>query len=62
MGGMFQLCEQIEYLDLSNFNTSNITDLSIMFQECFELKFLDISNFNTKNIKNMEWMLINVIN
>ena len=27
MKAMFQLCNEIEYLDLSNFDTSNVTDM-----------------------------------
>ena len=27
MKAMFQLCSEIEYLDLSNFNTENVTDI-----------------------------------
>ena len=56
MRGMFQLCQELKYLDLSNFNTSNVINLGLMFQECFDLEFLDLSNFNTINVKNMEWM------
>ena len=33
MKGMFQDCEEIEYLDLSNFDTSNVNDMSCMFAE-----------------------------
>ena len=53
---MFNECIELKYLNLSNFNTSKVTDLSIMFQECFELEYIDISNFNTANVKNMGWM------
>ena len=31
MRAMFQLCTKLEYLDLSNFNTSNVTDIEGMF-------------------------------
>ena len=43
MKAMFQLC--IKYLDLTNFNTSNVTDMSFMFCDCNKLKYLNISNF-----------------
>ena len=35
MRGMFNECIELKYLNLSNFNTSKVTDLIIMFQECF---------------------------
>ena len=30
MYGMFADCKKLEYLDLTNFNTSNVTDMSYM--------------------------------
>ena len=38
MTGMFRLCIELEYLDLSSFDTSNVTDMSGMFNRCYELK------------------------
>ena len=32
MYAMFEACFEFEYLDLSNFNTSNVTDMSLMFK------------------------------
>ena len=43
-------------LDVSNFNTSNVTDMGWMFYDCNSLTSLDISNFNTNNVTNMETM------
>ena len=34
MSAMFQSCCELEYLDLSNFDTSNVIDTSKMFNEC----------------------------
>ena len=31
MSRMFKECKELEYLDLSNFNTENVTDMSFMF-------------------------------
>ena len=56
MRAMFQQCFEIKNLNLSSFNTSNVTDLSLMFQECFNLRYVDISNFSTENIKDLGWM------
>ena len=45
MYGMFQNCTKLLELDLSNFNTSNVTNMSYMFNACEKLKKLDIRNF-----------------
>ena len=51
MRGMFLLCDQIEYLDLSNFNTSNVTDMDSMFNECHKLKqIIGLNKFNTSKV------------
>ena len=44
MHGMFQQCNELEYLDLCNFNTSNITNIEYMFNGCNKLK--DIKGLN----------------
>ena len=46
MSGMFNECNELEYLDLSNFNTSKVTDMSIMFNKCHKLKYLNLLNFS----------------
>ena len=38
LNGFFEECNEIEYLDLSNFNTSKVTDMGWMFNECYKLK------------------------
>ena len=38
MSAMFELCNEIEYLDVSNFNTSNVIDMCGMFNGCNKLK------------------------
>ena len=43
-------------LNLSNFNTNNVTDMSYMFSECSSLKELNLNNFNTNNVTNMREM------
>ena len=49
MRSMFQRCYELEYLDLSNFNTSNVMDMAGMFNECNKLKYLNILNFNVND-------------
>ena len=49
---MFQGYTGVE-LDLSNFNTSNVTDMGYMFSSCSSLTSLDLSSFNTSNVTSM---------
>ena len=53
MSEMFQECNELEYLDLSNFDSSNVTDMGFMFSECHKLKEIKgISNFRSIKIIN----------
>ena len=57
MCSMFQECEELELLDLSNFDTSNVFDMSYMFNNCYKLKEIKgINKFNTINVNNMKAM------
>ena len=49
-------------LDLSSFNTENVTDMGCMFGGCTALKTLILTNFNTKCVTNMEYMFRNCSN
>lgn len=53
---MFFDCSSMVSLDVSNFDTSNITDMGYMFYGCHELTSLDVSNFDTSNVINMASM------
>ena len=52
----FGLENKIIKLDLSNFNTSKVTNMSNMFGVCPSLISLDLSNFNTSKVTNMSNM------
>ena len=56
MDGMFTNCSSLKVLNLSNFNTNNVTNMRGMFRGCFSLKELNLSNFNTNNVTNMRYM------
>lgn len=43
-------------LDLSTFNTSNVTDMSRMFEQNIVKQILGLTNFDTKNVTNMSYM------
>ena len=53
---MFYECSSLKELNLSNFNTINVTDMGGMFIRCSSLKELNISNFNTNNVTVMSGM------
>ena len=58
---IFYKCMAINSIDLSSFNTNNVTDMSSMFDECSSLKLIDLSSFNTNNVTNMSAMFFNFI-
>ena len=45
--------------EISNIDTSNVTDMHSMFYDCSKLTSLDLSNFNTSNVINMHSMFYN---
>ena len=53
---MFYGCYALKSLDLTNFNTENVTDMNCMFFDCNALKSLDLTKFNTANVTDMESM------
>ena len=46
----------IKSLDLSNLDTSNVTNMDSMFGSCSGLSTLDLSHLNTSNVTNMDGM------
>ena len=46
---MFQECNELIHLDLSNFNTLKVSDMSYLFYNCKKLEYLNISNFTINN-------------
>jgi len=54
---MFFECFSLEELDISNFNTSHVTDMSYMFSKCLKLKKLNISYFITDSLLYKDYML-----
>ena len=53
---MFFECSSLKELNLYNFNTNNVTNMSFMFCECSSLKELNLSNFNNDNVTKMDCM------
>ena len=50
MGSMFSGCSSLKEINLSKFNTNNVSDLGNMFWGCSSLKELILSNFNTNKV------------
>ena len=49
----------LQSIDLSLFDTQNITNMCGMFFNCNNLKIIDLSSFNTKNVINLRNMFYN---
>ena len=56
MSFMFANCNQLTLLDVSSFDTQNVTNMSSMFTLCKHITNLDISNFNTETVTDMSYM------
>ncbi|MGN0437061.1 MAG: BspA family leucine-rich repeat surface protein [Lachnospiraceae bacterium] len=59
IGSMFSGCTVMTSLDLSEFDTTNVTDMSYLFWCCYELTDLNFGNFNTGSVTTMENMFGN---
>ena len=54
--GMFFNFYKLKSLDLSDFDSSYVTNLSHMFTQCYELEEVNLSSFDTSKVTNMEQM------
>lgn len=50
---LFYHPDYVEKIDLSEYDTSNIVDMSYMFAHCSSLKELNVSNFDTRMVVDM---------
>ena len=53
---MFTDCSSLTTIDLSNFDTSSVTDMKSMFHGCSKLISINLSNFNTSKVTSMNDM------
>ena len=53
---MFYNCRDIEELDLSLFDSNNVSNICGMFNRCETLVNLNLTNFMTEKITNMSWL------
>jgi surface protein len=56
VSNMFNSCNQLTTLDLSNWDTSGITDMSRLFYNCQTIASINVSNWNTSNVTTMNDM------
>jgi len=56
MGFMFRGCSSLKKLDLSKFETNEVTNMRFMFYNCSFLTKLDLPNFDTNNVTTMVGM------
>ena len=62
MDYMFYNCSNLTSLDVSKFDTQNVTSMCTMFKGCSSLTSLDLSNFDTQNVTNMYGMFYGCVN
>ena len=55
-GYMFWKCSNITEVDLSNFKTSQVTEMNSMFAYCSSLTSINLSNLDTSKVRFMNWM------
>ncbi len=59
MAGMFYFLEAAESIDLTNFDTSAVTDMHEMFSYCKKLKTISLSGLDTSNVVDMHSLFAN---
>ena len=62
MSNLFYYCKLLETIDINNWSTKNVIDMSGMFQHCNSLTSLSLPNFDTKSVKNMNYMFSDCYN
>ena len=59
MISMFNRCYSLIKLNLYNFDTSNVIDMSYMLCDCPLLKEIKLKNLDTNNVTDMSFMFYN---
>ena len=59
MNLMFYDWESLSHIDLSSFNTQNVTDMANMFYGCNSITDLNLSSFTTKSSTKLDDMFTN---
>ena len=53
---MFSGCKDIYKIDLSNFDSSEVTNMDFMFYSCSSIISINFTNFNTTKVKSMIYL------
>ena len=53
MNSLFQFCQKVTSIDLSNFDTSKVTNMRFMFNNCSNLENIILGNINTSSVEDM---------
>jgi surface protein len=53
---MFSGCDNIKKIDLSSFDSSEVTNMYYMFGKCHYLQEIKLDNLNTENVTDMSYM------
>lgn len=56
---LFSNMTNLTSVDLSNVDTTSVSNMNRMFYGCSKLAELDLNNFNTENVTNMSYMFCN---
>lgn len=59
---LFSQCKGLVSVDLSEFNTSNVTDMSYLFNNCQALTTLNLTGLDTSNVTHMRYMFYGCVN
>ena len=54
------MCQKLTNLDVSNFDTSNVTDMGDMFSGCSGLTSINLQNFDMSNVTSYSSMFYSV--
>ena len=58
---MFRGMREITEIDLSQFDSSDVTNMKQMFRNCISLQSINLDNLNTANVESMEYMFTNCV-
>ena len=58
MDYMFNGCSSLTNIDLSNFNTAKVTNMTFMFDGCSSLTSLDLTPLDTRKVTTMYAMFV----
>ena len=61
MNSMFRRCHALKSLDVSRFDTRNVTNMSYMFGGC-GFESIDVNDFDTRNVTKMASMFASCVN